>query len=719
MTRLTLASVVAAMVLGTLLVPGAAERVADKPKEQSTRIEEVDVDLLPADAVFFVSLRFSELWNSETGKQLQLYLEMTLPHIAESEAFFGNPLAEIHRILVFSPGVEADRLKLLRGLQGSVGWPADWADLQQSAVDRFTPVFMITTRKPFEPEKILSFLELDKLLPPSSPDKKGQPLDRNNFYAVGKKSEDQFGLHFAGQRTIVLGNVPAVRAFLELPRKPSSGPARSALLAEGKKNQFLLFLRPEVFLETAVALHNHNPKALRTLLKAQTEGLRATLGTTATEILLREIDRTGDKLTEEELLSRIDRSCEEVMKTVDPQGKADGLHLVRSFSGLRTVGLGMDLHGMWKVDLFANFFTEGHASSTGKAMKPAVDGFRSKFWKPAFKKMMEQLDDPAKRAELETETWSNSLLTALGAPRKMSMAHLFRMAKGLDKLVSYELTGEVTGRQARGGFQTNAENFLGATYGYIVMLFVTTQHVRDAPARIASKKNLTRIGEAIQGYRKMSQDHFPPHAVYGRDGTPLLSWRVAVLPFIEEKELYDQFKLDEPWDSPHNKKLIPRMPRVFRFVREDSKNPTHTTPYQVFVGKETAFLPQARDGKGLRHPNGFPDGISQTLLVVEADTLVPWTKPEDLMYAADQPLPSLGQHWGNVTAHAASLGSKDDELPVKLLKLAPNQFLGLLADGSVQTFNASAQEKAIRAYVTPAGNEPKKDYEGVFFSWGI
>ena len=56
----------------------------------------------------------------------------------------------------------------------------------------------------------------------------------------------------------------------------------------------------------------------------------------------------------------------------------------------------------------------------------------------------------------------------------------------------------------------------------------------------------------------------PPHAIYGKDGKPLLSWRVLILPYIEEQALYEQFHLDEPWDSPHNEPLLRQIPRCYR-----------------------------------------------------------------------------------------------------------------------------------------------------------
>jgi hypothetical protein len=128
----------------------------------------------------------------------------------------------------------------------------------------------------------------------------------------------------------------------------------------------------------------------------------------------------------------------------------------------------------------------------------------------------------------------------------------------------------------------------------------------------------------------------PPAVVYGEDGTPLYSWRVLLLPYIEQEGLYKEFHLDEPWDSPHNLQLLPKMPRIYAPPGRKAKMvPAYHTVCHVFVGKGAAF--EGREG--LRLPADFPDGKSNPLLVVEAGEPVPWSKPDDLRYDPDGPLP--------------------------------------------------------------------------------
>jgi uncharacterized protein DUF1559 len=132
--------------------------------------------------------------------------------------------------------------------------------------------------------------------------------------------------------------------------------------------------------------------------------------------------------------------------------------------------------------------------------------------------------------------------------------------------------------------------------------------------------------------------HLPPAVVYGACGQPLYSWRVSLLPYTDGDDLYKEFHLDEPWDSPHNLALLPRMPGVYAPpYHKRSRVPPHHTVCHVFVGEGAAF----EGGEGLRYPGDFPDGGPNTFLVVEAGEPVPWTKPDDLVYDPDGPLPEL------------------------------------------------------------------------------
>jgi hypothetical protein len=161
----------------------------------------------------------------------------------------------------------------------------------------------------------------------------------------------------------------------------------------------------------------------------------------------------------------------------------------------------------------------------------------------------------------------------------------------------------------------------------------------DLPgARDRTVHNLKLMGLAMQNFALANQGRFPAAAIR-KNGKPLLSWRVALLPFLDAyhgARLYQRFRLDEPWDSPHNAPLLKEMPSVFAPVVSTTPAPD-STYYQVFVGPGALF----HEEEGTRIAQ-VTDGVAWTLMVVEAAEPVPWTKPEDLTYDQGGALPRLG-----------------------------------------------------------------------------
>src|SRR4249919_3311122 len=96
----------------------------------------------------------------------------------------------------------------------------------------------------------------------------------------------------------------------------------------------------------------------------------------------------------------------------------------------------------------------------------------------------------------------------------------------------------------------------------IALLLPAVQAAREAARRAQCVNNLKQIGLAMHNYHDV-KNGLPPSAIVDKQGKPLLSWRVAILPYIEQQPLYDKFKLDEPWDSPNNKDLIQYMPSIY------------------------------------------------------------------------------------------------------------------------------------------------------------
>ena len=212
---------------------------------------------------------------------------------------------------------------------------------------------------------------------------------------------------------------------------------------------------------------------------------------------------------------------------------------------------------------------------------------------------------------------------------------------------------------------------------FLAALKAGVAQVRVARERTISQNNLKQIGLALHGYHDAhGRLPFPGVGKFGAplgqgNNNPNLSWRVAILPFIEQGNLYQQFKHDEPWDSEHNKKLIERMPKVFAPLNGVKAEKGHTY-YQIFSGREALKA-------GLSIVN-ITDGTSNTLMVVESGDAVPWTRPEDMLYDSKKPLPKLGA-------------------------LFNGDFNALMMDGSVRFIRKSIDEKILRAFITPSGGE--------------
>jgi hypothetical protein len=186
-----------------------------------------------------------------------------------------------------------------------------------------------------------------------------------------------------------------------------------------------------------------------------------------------------------------------------------------------------------------------------------------------------------------------------------------------------------------------------------------------------SQQNLKVIGQALHNYHD-TYKYFPSPAIYDPNGRPLLSWRVAILPFLAEPQLdgiYKKFRFDEAWDSEHNLALAAEMPALYAPVLPTKQK--NVTFYQAFAGAGALFEPR----KKIRMADVL-DGTSNTLAVVEAAEPVIWTKPEDLPFVPDQALPRLGGQFPGyvnaLTADAEMLRrviQRDDGHPVDFEKL--------------------------------------------------
>jgi hypothetical protein len=210
--------------------------------------------------------------------------------------------------------------------------------------------------------------------------------------------------------------------------------------------------------------------------------------------------------------------------------------------------------------------------------------------------------------------------------------------------------------------------------------------VRDASNVMVAASNLRQVGVALNNYHT---DHrqFPPAIRRAADGRPLLSWRVLILPYLDAESLYNEFRLDEPWYSEHNLKLLPKMPDIYKPVGNVVVPPHHTF-LQLFVGPGAVFDETGKAptiGKIAR-----ARGASNTLLAAESGWAVPWTKPEDIPFDPKTG-PGLigGQFPGEFRLYAVLKGERRSR-PITNL---------LLVDGSIRTTRTDENKKYIHTSI--------------------
>lgn len=217
------------------------------------------------------------------------------------------------------------------------------------------------------------------------------------------------------------------------------------------------------------------------------------------------------------------------------------------------------------------------------------------------------------------------------------------------------------------------------------------RQVKEAEPRVHIMNQLKQISLALHAYCD-KHGSFPPATVRGPDGAPLYSWRVLILPFLEQEDLYADFRLNEAWDSQHNRTLLARVPPSYSPATYTIAADRSMTFYQVFVGSGAAF----ESDKGLRLAD-FPDGPAETILLVEGREAVPWTKPVDLTYAQNQPLAALGaprRHRMGRLQYGAYL---------------PTVFCAAMADGSLRTFSVELPLPSLRGWITRNRGEKSTD----------
>ena len=199
---------------------------------------------------------------------------------------------------------------------------------------------------------------------------------------------------------------------------------------------------------------------------------------------------------------------------------------------------------------------------------------------------------------------------------------------------------------------------------------------QPAQARTKATNQLKQVLRAFVSYHDAHKT-LPASFSVDANGQPLLSWRVHILPYIEQKSLYDQFHLNEPWDSEHNQTLIAKLPNTYASPDEPELVSQGMTRILVPTGPGMAF-----EGSAPLMISDFLDGTSNTLMAVEVASAaaVVWTKPDDLIIDATMP-------------HQSLIGSRGEE------------FLAAFADGSVRAIKESIAADLLLALFTRKGAE--------------
>ncbi len=192
---------------------------------------------------------------------------------------------------------------------------------------------------------------------------------------------------------------------------------------------------------------------------------------------------------------------------------------------------------------------------------------------------------------------------------------------------------------------------------------------RGAGDRAFNKNQLKSLAQALSLYATTNNNQLPPATICDGGGKPLLSWRVAILPAIDQDNLFRQFNMSEPWDGPNNIKLLPLMPKS---LSPRNQNGESHTPYRVFAGNGAVFEPRSHSSL-----SSIGDGTSNTFMVVETYEMVEWTRPEWLDVNQPPPMGSGGK----------------------------GQFSVAMVDGSTRSFPSEMPKNDLRAWVTKSGGE--------------
>jgi hypothetical protein len=213
---------------------------------------------------------------------------------------------------------------------------------------------------------------------------------------------------------------------------------------------------------------------------------------------------------------------------------------------------------------------------------------------------------------------------------------------------------------------------------FVALLFPSTD---SRPGR-NSANNAKCVCLALLGYYD-KHAKFPPAMAKNEAGEPLLSWRVAILPYLDETVLFNKFNQDEPWNGPDNQRLIAFEPRVFISPKATGQAPGETNILGI-VGPDTVLT--ADGGNNLKD---VTDGTSNTIVAVElAGAGITWSEPRDV----------------SVDEFIAAMQRKPWDTGLR--PVYPQGVICCFADGAVRLIPVDTPPETLRAMCTRAGGEP-------------
>lgn len=205
--------------------------------------------------------------------------------------------------------------------------------------------------------------------------------------------------------------------------------------------------------------------------------------------------------------------------------------------------------------------------------------------------------------------------------------------------------------------------------------------MRTAARRVQCANNLKQIGIALHNYADV-YGCFPPAYLADAKGQPMHSWRVLILPYIEQQALYDQYDFNEPWDGPHNRLLAKQIPYWFQCPSDSLLRGTRGACYLAITGPQTIWA-----GDAAATFDDISDGTANTLAVVEvAGSRIHWMEPRDLPFSALK----LGVN----PPTGGRVGSEHPDIAQVLF-----------CDGSVRALVSAISAKTMQALATRSGGE--------------